>query len=320
MPRIAGQFLAIAGLAIKELLRQPVCLLIALTSAILTILLPQAAAHQLGQQSSLARDSAFAFQLVFGVMLAGYAAGSTLHAECLSGTVLTVFSRPVGRTTFFLAKLAAVAVVITLFVWTSIAAALVTECLIPRYFETNAFGITMAFAAFAVTMGAAAALNFLRGHSFSAAAFLLLPPLLTVSALVIGSRDQEGNPAAFGARLHWNLLPAGVMVGLALLILATMALTLATRLKPAPTVAILSIIFSAGLISDFLVSLCAGWPALQFPLRAMLPDIQAFWMADDLTAGVTIGRGTLWHGIAYAAAYSAGTAGLGILLFRHRDF
>jgi hypothetical protein len=320
MPKAIGQFMAIAGLAIKELVRQPVCLLLILTASVLTLLLPQSVAHQLGQQASLARDSALAFQLVFGVMLAGYAAGSTLHSECVSGTVLTIFSRPVGRATFFLAKLSAVATIIVLFVWITIAVALITENLTPHYFETNLPGNITALTALLFPLGIAALLNFRSGRSFAASALLLLPWFLTAAAIVIGSFNANGAPVAFASRLAWIMVPAGIMGGLALLILATLALTLATRLKPAPTVVLLAVIFGAGLMSDYLVSLGAGMPALQLPLRAILPDIQSFWLADDLMAGTTIPAGTLWHGVAYAAAYSTGAAGLGILLFRHRDF
>lgn len=320
MPKAIRQFLAITGLAIKELVRQPVCLLLTLTAAALILLLPQTVAHQLGQQANLARDSALAFQLVFGVMLAGYAAGSTLHSEHTSGTILTIFSRPVGRATFFLAKLSAVATLITLFTSITITAALITDNLTPRYFETNLLGNITALTALLLPLGIAALVNFRWGRSFTSSALLLLPLFLTLAAVIIGSFNSNGAPIAFASRLAWTLIPAGIMGGLALLILATLALTLATRLKPAPTVVLLAVIFTAGLISDYLVSLGAGLPALQFPLRAILPDIQAFWMADDLTAGTTIPARTLWHGIAYATAYSIGTAGLGILLFRHREF
>lgn len=320
MPRLQGQFSAIAGLAIKELLRQPICLLLTLSASVLTILLPQAVAHQMGQQAGLARDSALAFQLVFGIMLAGYAAGSTLYSECVSGTVLTIFSRPVGRATFLLAKLAAITTLTSLFVWTSTASALIAESLVPRYFETNIFGITTAISAVIVALGTGAVLNFRWNRSFTASAFLLLPVLLSLAALLIGSIDPEGTPVRFASRLNLKMIPAGAMAGLALFIVAAIALTLATRMKPAPTVALLAMIFAAGLISDYLVSLCPNVPAVQFPLRALLPDIQAFWMADDLTSATTIPASTLWHGLAYAVTYATGVTGLGILLFRNRDF
>jgi len=320
MPLRTGQFLAIAGLAIKELLRQPVCLLLALTASALTILLPQAIAHQMGQQISLARDSALAFQLVFGVMLAGYAAGSTLYSECVSGTALTVFSRPVGRETFFLAKLAAVAVLLGLFVWISIAGAMIAGCLAPHYFETDVSGLISATLVFPLALGCAAFLNFKWNYSFPASAFLITPIFLSIAALVVGSHDHAGNRLAFASRLDWRLVSAGIMGGLALLLLASIALTIATRMKPAPTIALLTVIFSAGLISDYLVTTSSCLPPLSFSLRALLPNIQAFWMADDLAGGGAIPGHTIWGGIAYAAAYITGTASLGILLFRQRDF
>ena len=118
------QFGALTGLALTELLRQPACFMIAATSVILTVLLPMATSIQLGQQERLSRDSALAFEFMFGMMLAGYAAASTLHNECRSGTVLTVLSKPVGRAVFFLAKFTAVAALLVCFAAESALAAL----------------------------------------------------------------------------------------------------------------------------------------------------------------------------------------------------
>lgn len=315
-----GHFRAIAGLAIKDLLRQPVCLLLVLTASVLIVFLPQAFAYQLGQQNTLARDSALAFQLVLGVLLIGYAAASTLHSELASGTLITVFSRPVGRVTFFIAKLAAVCVLIALFIWTTAASALLGTALVPRYFATHAAGLAAATLAFPSALAAAALLNFRLGRSFPAAALLLLPMTLSLAALFAGSRSPAGEPVPLASQLDWNLLSAGIMAGLALLILAAIALTLATRLKPAPTIAWLALLFFSGLIADYIASLCAGWPLARFVIKALLPDMQEFWMADELVRNDTIAAATLWHGATYTLAYCTGATCLGILCFRRREF
>lgn len=320
MPKPLAQFLAIAGLACKDLLRQPVCLLVVLVASLLIVFVPQLVAHQIGQQASLARDSALAFQLLFGVVLAGYAACSTLHSECAAGTLLTVFSRPVSRATFFLSKVTGVALLVSLFVCTSTAASLVSICLVPPSLETHRPGLMAATLAIPVTLAVAALLNFRQGHSFPASAQCLLPFALLLAALFGGSRAPDGAAVPFASLLDWRIVPAGLMGGMALLVLSCIALALATRLKPAPAVSLLIVIFFAGLISNHLVSLCPPVPTLHFVLRALLPDIQSFWPADELAMNGAIGAARLLWGGAYALAYGAGAASLGILCFRRREF
>lgn len=312
--------MAISGLACKDLLRQPVCLLVVLTANVLILFLPQLVAHQIGQQASLTRDSALAFQLVFGVILAGYAASSTLHSECAAGTLLTVFSRPVGRATFFLAKFAGVALVILLFVWTSTAASLLAICLVPRQQELHTGGLTAAALAMPAALAVATLVNFRQGRSFPACAQFFLPLALTLAALFAGSRAPGGEPIPFVSHLDWRILPACLMGGMALLVLSCIALALSTRLQPAPAVTLLAAFFFAGLIADYLVNLCPPLPALRFALQAVLPDIQSFWIADSLTPQAGVRLNELRHGAAYAFAYCTGVASLGILCFHRRQF
>ena len=314
------QSVAVAGLAVTELLRQPVCFLLTLSSVVATIFLPMATALQLGQQTHLARDSAFAFEFVFGLMLAGYAACTTLHRECLSGTVLTVLSKPVGRSSFFVAKFAALVVVLLLFIGTSTVAALLGERLTPLFFEFDLFGLRIVLLALLLACLPAAAMNYFRGRSFVAHAQILLPLALSVAVVAIGSVDREGHRIAFGSLMDWRLVPACVLEGLALILLAAVALSLATRMGLAPTVAILVILLSGGLISDYLVNALPATPALRFGLRACLPDLQSFWPADALSGTGTVTWTAFAQAATYATFYTTGVLCLGLAAFRNRQF
>lgn len=320
MPNASAQFLSIAGLTIKDLLRQPVCLLVNLTAIVLIVFLPQALAHQLGQQESLARDSSLAFQLLFGVILTAYASASTFHSECAAGTLLTLFSRPVNRATFFLAKLCGVSLLILIFVWISTTAALLAGCLAPQSLENHSFALRTVALSLPIALLLAALLNYHNGYSFPASSQILLTIGLTLAALYAGSRSPAGDPLPFAARLDWRIIPAGCMGGMALMILSCLALTLATRLAPAPAIACLSIIFIAGLLSDYLCVLSSPWPVVRVFIQSALPDIQSFWLADQLAAKEAVGMRHVTHGMLYTLAYCSAIASLGILLLRKRDF
>ena len=312
--------MAICRLTTKDLLRQPICLLVTLSAVILIVFLPQVFAYQLGQQENLARDSALATQLLFGIILTGYAAASTLHTESTAGTLLTLFSRPVSRATLFLGKLCGVATVMLIFVWASSSAALVSSCLTPRHFESHTSGLIAASLVFPFVLGISAFLNYKHERSFPAACQILLPIGMSLAALFVGSRSADGELVGFASELDWRLLAAGFMGAMVLLLLSCLALGLAARLRPAPATALLAVVFTAGLLSDYLETLCLPWPVMRLAVHSFLPDIQSFWLADRLSDPGIFNPGVIWRSIFYVIAYSTGVSCVGILLFRRREF
>jgi hypothetical protein len=320
MPSTCRQYASLVGLSATELLRQPVCFLVPLASVALTILLPMATTIQLGQQGHLARDGALAFELVFGVVLAGYAACTTLHNECLSGTVMTVLSKPVSRSALFLAKFVAVAALLALFVAESTAATLLGTRLAPVMFELDSLGLRLVLLIPLMAFLPAAALNFFKGRSFVAYAHVFLALTLALAVIAIGFVDREGHRVPFGSLLEWRLISACCLEGCALIVLTAVALSLATRLNTSPTVALLAIVLFAGLISDYLVSRLPAVPLLSFTLRSLLPDLQSFWPADRLAGDGVISLALLRQLATYAIVYTAGVLSLGLAAFRHRQF
>jgi hypothetical protein len=128
--------------------------------------------------------------------------------------------------------------------------------------------------------------------------------------------DRQGQWAGFGVQLARHVLPASVLIYLALTIFAACALSLSTRLGAAPVFALLVALFAAGLVSDSLFRP----PALPPPLVVLygaIPNWQRYWLADPLS-----GDGVTWAGTARLAASAAftmaGVLSLGMLSFRHR--
>ena len=314
------QFSVLSRLAFTELVRQPVCLMVVLTTVALSIVLPMSIAHQLGQQGDLARDGALAFEFVGGAILAAFAACSTLSRETRSGTLLTVLSRPVSRHTFFLAKFGAVAALLALFIGCSACAALLAERMAPRFFETDARALRLLGLVPLLTFVPAAWANWRHGASFTARAWILLPLSLLLVAVLISRFDSEGHAGHLGQYLDTRLIPATVLVGVGLLILAALALALATHLPLAPTAGLLLGCLFAGLLSDHLAGLWHGHPIWTGAIRGLLPDLQRFWPADDLAGGAPFGWSIVGRATLYGVAYAAGLLCLGVAAFRQRQF
>lgn len=320
MPQCIRQFWALTGLAVTELFRQPASFILILSSVACTVLAPLALSFQLGQETHLALDSSLAFEFMFGIILAGYAACATLHNECKSGTILIVFSKPVSRLMFFLAKYLAIALLILFFVFCSGAASLLAGRLSPHNFEFDALGLRMLWAIPLVTIIPAALINYFTRRSFIFYALLGFSLALVATVLILGMMDGEGHRVAFGSLLDWRILPACSLEGIALLVLAAIALSLASRLTTPTTIAILAVVLFSGLISDHLITLLPSSETLRFGLRMILPDIQAFWPADRLAGGESLSVAVIGHAAAYGIVYTCGVLCIGYAAFRNREF
>jgi len=314
------QFIALAGLALTDLFRQPATFLLVLTNIACTILVPLCISHQLGQQTHLAVDSALAFEFVFGLILAGYAACSTLHNECRSGTILIIFSKPVGRLMFFLAKFTAVALLLAFFVYCSSMATLLAERLAPRNFEFDMLGIKLILASPFVVFIPAGLLNFRTHRSFVPTSLFFYALTLTAMVLILSTLDREGQRVAFGSMVDWRILPACLLEGIALLLLAAIAISLASRLAAPATVTLLLFLLFAGLVSDHLAGLLASVPTAGFVLKMILPDLQSFWPADKLSDSGALSGAMIGHAAVYATAYGMGVLCLGYTAFREKQF
>jgi hypothetical protein len=166
----------------------------------------------------------------------------------------------------------------------------------------------------------AAALNFRQDRSFVFLGQVFLIVALCLAVLAMSGIDRTGHRVVFGSLMDWRLVPACLLEGVALLMFAALALSLSTRLNMAPTVAILTALLFAGLLSDYLASRLPSYPALRFGLSALLPDLQSFWPADELSGGGTVTAAALGRAILYACCYATGVLCLGLAAFRHRQF
>lgn len=321
------QFAALARLTALEAVRQPVCLLLASSCVLLTGLMPLVGMHKFGEDGKLARDSGLALHFVFGLLIAGYSAGSSLARELRSGTASAVLSKPVGRETLFLAKFVGIACVILLFSACTSLATLLSERVDQKFcftqsvtgyvtdWRTGNMLVAVPFAALLL----AGLVNYAARRPFGSTAFTLL--LLGVPAAFVASGffDRLGQFAPFDYRVEWRILPACLLVTLALLVLSAIAISLSTRLRTVPTLVLCGAVFLAGLMSDYLLGRHAAnsWPA-NFLYR-IIPNWQHFWVADALSGGGRIP----WHYVreagAYAVTYCLGILCLGMLSFRHAE-
>lgn len=320
MRQHAKQFSAIAAMTALEAMRQPVLLLLSLFSVTFIALMPFVITQIMGDSVRIVRDSALALLFVGGLIMGSYAACAALSGEIRRGTASAVLSKPVDRVVFFLAKYAGVAMVLLCFAGAGTMAALLSTRAAKENFVIDWWGALPLWAAILFALTTAGVENFFVRRPFASRCFgwlvVALPIALLVSCLVKAPADDAST--AFGAAIPWALVPVCALETLAILVLAGLAVALATRLDVVPTLSICSAVFMLGLMSDYIFGRNVAASRLAAAAYALLPNWQHFWAVDALN-----GDGVPWSYVlragAYAALYLAGLLAAGIAAMRSME-
>ena len=313
------QFSTVTGLTIVETLRQPVCLLVAITCIALISLLPLIVTHTLGEAGRLVRDSALAFHVVCGMLLGSFAACSSLAHEIRRGTASAILSKPVSRELFFLAKFAGIGVVMLLFSLAASIATIMSVRMAAHRFAVDWWAGAPLLLATLLALLLAGALNYFARRPFVSGAFVYMVLGLGAAFGIAGFLDDHGHAAPFGSLYAWKLVPACLLIALAVLTLSAVAVSLATRFDVVPTVALCSAVFLLGLASDYLFGRHADAHATAAFLYAITPNWQHFWAADALSGTTGIPWSYVFRAGLYAIVYMVGVLALGMASFRLVD-
>jgi hypothetical protein len=162
-------------------------------------------------------------------------------------------------------------------------------------------------------------LNFFLKKPFPSNAFGWMTLALGAAFLLCNIVDSNGRAAAFGSMISYRVLPASLLVTMAILVLTAIALSLATRLDAVPTLSICTAVFLVGLMSDYLFGRTAPEHGLAAFCYALIPNWQHFWAADGLTGKGTVPWGYVLDAGGYGLLYLAAVLFLGMVAFRHME-
>ncbi|HRT08217.1 MAG TPA: hypothetical protein P5233_07485 [Candidatus Paceibacterota bacterium] len=316
------QFITIAANALMELVRQPVFLLLMTSSALFIIFLAAPFYFAFGDEPKLVKNSTLAVALLAGLFGAVLAASASLAREIRSGTALAVLSKPVGRAQFLTAKYLGVIAALSLLCYVNLLAILLASRMaFDAYGSTDRFAIAVFAAGVVLAYLLGGFSNFFLRRPFVSDAVFALLLTTTLAFIIINSFDKDLKPQAFAAGVDWRLVPAGVLLLLAVWVIAAIALAASTRLDTVPTLVVCSAFFLVGIMSDYLFGRPAAqgswWAAV---LYALTPNWQIFWLADALETGkTTFHWDYVLKSFAYAAAYVGAALALAVALFEDRE-
>lgn len=310
-----------------EGLQQTVTLLLALTCTVLTALQPLVQLHVFGEPGRMTRDCGLAFLLVFGIFIVALTAGFTLAREIQDGTAATALAKPISRTTFFLGKFFGSCAVAAAFAWCETGALLlafrtaenhVLTAATDELIRDPACGLVSIFLP-VLALGAAAFVSARTGRRMALWFFGLLAVLEPVALLVLGLWARDGSWLGVA---HWcsgtdlRILSLVLPLFLLLCVFAALATAFSTRLPTGPSVALSFLLLFLGFLADATAS-SGGF--FGRALAVFVPDVQAFWLADSLASGGSVGAGLQLRTLLYAVLYGAAILSVGLFSFRTKD-
>ena len=316
------QFITISVNAFMELVRQPIFLLLMTGSVMFEIFLAVPYYFAFGDEPKLVQNSTLAVMLLSGLFGAVLSASSSLAREIRTGTALAVLSKPVGRAQFLLAKFAGLAAALLLLTYVNmIGVLLASRMAFDAYGKTDLPAISIFGGAIALAYALAGFSNFFLRRPFVSDAVFALLALATIAAFVIFNFTHQQQSLGTAAAVNWNLLPAGILILLALWILAAIALACSTRFDMIATLSICSAVFLVGLMSDYFFGKPAATGSLwASTLYSVIPNWQLFWLADAIDAGKsTFHWDYVGKALGYAVCYVGAALAVGVMLFDERE-
>jgi hypothetical protein len=315
------QFVTIATNTFMELVRQPIFLLLATSSAAFSVFLASIPYFGFGDDPILVKQSVLALMLLTGLLGAVLSASNTLAREIRSGTALSVLSKPIGRAQFIFAKYTGLAAALAVLNYVNMVAALTASRIsFDAYGSADLRALSIFFGALVIAYAVGGFANYFLRRLFVSDALFAVVLLITIAFFCINALPKQ-NPASEGGVVDWRIIPASVLVLFALWILAGLALACSTRLEMIATLSICSGFFVLGLMSDYLFGTRARdgvwWAHVPY---AVLPNWQLFWGGDALMATKPIAWGHyIGSSFGYTVCYVGAVLCVALCLFEDRE-
>ena len=308
-------FFKIAGNTFKESVREPIFALLLMCAVLLIANFPFVAIFVFYDQVKLVVDSSMATTMLFGLFAAVLCSSNTVSREMRDGTVLLLFSKPVFRSTFILAKIAGIMLASLLFVLVCNAASVVA-----LYIAVDAFRVDFPLYYILLgllVLGAAIGmvLNFAKNSCFPAVMTLFMSIALPVMAIAVMIFKTVPPEIILG-----DFLLAITLLFFAVSAMATLTVVFATRLDMVSNLCVSSVLFALGLMSNYLFQPESGSLSLgKSLLYALLPNWQFFWLADALATRKAIPLAYLGYSAIYVVLYIALCAMWAVLVFSDKE-
>lgn len=253
----------IAKNAFAESIRQPVFYIMLLLAAFIQLLNTWIVGFTMGSNNvpgevtgddKMLLDVSMGAIFLLGIMLAAFISTAAISREIENKTVLTVVSKPVGRTSVILGKFFGISTAMFVAVGIMIAflllgirhGVLTTAADDPNY-PVIILSVVAIFGS--VALGAIA--NYLYNWSFGQTASLALLPMIWIAYIAVLFIDEDWTMMSPFENLKPQIMLACTCLAVALFVMTALATAVSTRAGQVLTIAICTGVFVIGLLSNF---------------------------------------------------------------------
>lgn len=322
---VLQQIWTVAHTTFRESIRQPIYLVVLLTTVALLALSPAFSTYTLEEDDRLLVDVGLNAIFLGGVFLSSFTAAGVLSEEIRRRTVLSIVSKPIGRAVFLIGKFLGVcaAIAVAHWIWSVVFVLTLRHGVMMTVRDPYHLPVlTSGFGALGLSLLLAVLINYFLRKPFASTFTLLFAVLLAVGTVPAFWFDPFWEPMEaplLRGAVNTQLLLALVLAGEALAILCALAVSASTRLSQYQTLAFCLLAFFLGLVSEFFLGQRIEEFWLARAAYALAPNLQFVWLGEALMAGTEIGTRYLLLVSCYGGLYIAAVLSVGVALFQTRD-
>lgn len=261
--RMITAVLPIARNAFKESIRQPVFFIMLLLAAFIQLLNTWIVGFTMGARNvpgevtgddKMLLDVSMGGVFLLGIMLSAFISTAAISREIENKTVLTVVSKPIGRTSVIIGKFLGIAVAMCIAIGIMIAFLLmgIRHGILSTAADDPVWPVisfSVGAIAFSIFLGAVG--NYMYGWSFGQTASLTLFPLIWIGYIALLFIDEDWTMMDPSANFKPQIMLACACLAMALLVMTSVATAISTRLGQVLTIAICTGVFLIGLLSNY---------------------------------------------------------------------
>ncbi len=317
-----NKLIAIAKNTFIETLRQPVYAVIIVAAMFLFLLSPSLTMYTLDDDNKFLRELGLSTLFLSSLFVAIFSASGAVAVEIENKTILTVLTKPLQRPIFILAKFVGVLAAVALAHYLCTIALLMTirHGVMESAADDRDWTVIVAAGGVAgLTVLLSAFFNYVYDWKFSSTALVLTALLGTCALVFLSLIDPtwQFNPAKNA--IHVVDVYGSVLLFLAAMIIAAIAVALSSRFNIVVTLSCCIGVFLLGLISDYVFGRLAQTHAWAGLGRALIPNLQIFWISDAIYEGNAVPFHYLTIAGTYAVCYTAGILALAVAIFQRRQ-
>lgn len=275
---------AIARNAFSVLLGDPFTLILQLCLVIGAAVIAHLPAFTFfGEHLRLLRDQTLAMTFMGGALAATLGAAKVVGEEGRKGMTPLIMSRPVSPACFLGGKWLGLSGALLLLAFSATVAYLWASRIVHFQHHIERLGTWAFAAAVALPLAGAGLSHFRHRGCFVRKANLALLGSLLAGLLILGFCGWEGDTQEhYGALVDWPAALAYLYLLLALLTYAAILVALAVSADLSLLMAASAIVFFVGLLAEYLLATFVPLTALADLLRLLVPNWQAYWIAERL--------------------------------------